>query len=42
MLAHRPAQLWREHREMVRASFGMFGRNARAELELIEEMMGVT
>lgn len=36
MIQHRPAQLEKERRDMVKASFGIFGRNAAAELRVIE------
>lgn len=38
MIAHRPEQIERERREMLKASFcRIFGRNARKSLNVIEE-----
>lgn len=37
MREHRPDQLRREHRDLLRSSFGLFGKNAAKMVELIEE-----
>jgi hypothetical protein len=39
MRDHRPGELEQERREMLKASFGIFGRNAKRELDLIEAVL---